>query len=69
MDLTIKHKPGKNNTNADALSRCPADVITNSTVAEVTATDDHYLMNLDQLQDSQLEDTELAVPERRNLTR
>ena len=26
MDLTIKHKSGKKNTNADALSRCPADV-------------------------------------------
>ena len=26
MDLTIKHKSGKKNTNADPLSRCPADV-------------------------------------------
>ena len=25
MDITIKHKSGKRNTNADALSRCPAD--------------------------------------------
>jgi len=61
MDLTIKHKLGKKNTNADALSRCPADVMTNSTIVEVTVTDDQCLMTLDQLRDSQLEDTELAV--------
>lgn len=34
MDITIKHKSGKKNTNADALSRCPADESCISAVVE-----------------------------------
>ena len=26
MNITIRHKSGKKNSNADALSRCPADI-------------------------------------------
>ena len=45
MDLTIKHKAGKRNGNADALSRCPtseasdAEKTTNSNSQEQTAQD------------------------------
>ena len=57
MDLTIKHKAGKKNTNADALSRCPVDENLNSTVAETTA----VLSDLEEVQRDQLEDLDLAT--------
>ena len=37
LDLTIKHRAGRKNVRADALSRNPADVVTETSINAVTA--------------------------------
>ena len=61
IDLTIKHKAGKKNTNADALSRCPVDENLNLTITEITAVENNSLSDLEEVQKDQLEDLDLAA--------
>lgn len=59
MDLTIKHKAGRENSNADALSRNPVDV---SVVNAVSADSDQSLLpDVTALQEEQKKDPELAA--------
>ena len=61
MDLTIKHKPGKKNTNADALSCCPAD---ESQICVLQKTDEDEMTCLPELEEvlrCQREDADMAA--------
>lgn len=62
MDLTIKHKPGKKNVNADALSRCPTDessvaVVDTSTSSEFSPT----VLDMEAVREFQLKDDEAVL--------
>ena len=59
MDLTIKHKAGQENSNADALSRNPVDT---SSVCAVSADSDQSLLpDVAVLKEEQKKDPELAA--------
>ena len=59
MDLTIRHKAGRENSNADALSRNPIDA---SVVSAVSADSDQSLLpDVTALRDEQKKDPELAA--------
>ena len=60
MDLTIKHKPGKKNTNADALSRCPADEGVVSALRSISA-ENPGIRDMEQLNEYQLKDSHAAA--------
>ena len=62
MDLTIRHKPGRLNSNADALSRCPADE-SSSQVCVVNTVEEDDLPSVPDLKliaDQQSRDSETA---------
>ena len=59
MDLTIKHKAGRENLNADALSRNPVHV---SVVSAVSADCDQSLLpDVTAIQEEQKKDPDLAA--------
>ena len=62
MDLTIRHKPGRLNSNADALSRCPA-IESPSQVCVVNTVEEDDLPSVPDLKliaDQQSKDSEMA---------
>ena len=66
MDITIKHKSGRKNTNADALSRCHSegDYLTSRVCAigeEPTVKPDFSLPDLMKISESQLRDYDTSV--------
>ena len=61
MDLTIKHKAGKNNSNADALSRNPCPSSPVSAVESVTTSESEVHIDTVELQAKQKSDPELAA--------
>ena len=56
MDLTIRHKSGKKNTNADALSCCPADEGNISAVEQRENNEMSYLPEFEEISRYQMED-------------
>ena len=60
MDITIKHKSGKRNINADALSHCPADESRISTV-RVVQEDEVSFLDLKKVAQCQLADKEIVA--------
>ncbi len=63
MDLTIKHKPGKGNGNADALSRSPEvnQIVADPVEAASLSENDLSIPSTDTVRESQLRDSELLV--------
>ena len=70
MDITIKHKSGKNNVNADALSRCPADAASNDEISrkdsQVCAVEgnkesEESVIDLEEVIKCQMEDSDMSA--------
>ena len=63
MDLTIRHKPGRQNSNADALSRCPADESQNQVCVVNTVEGDDLpsVPGLKLVADQQAKDHDMAL--------
>ena len=61
MDLTIRHKSGKKNANADALSHCPANEGSISVVEQRENNEMSYLPEFEEISRYQMEDDDLST--------